>query len=197
MKSYDFNAVVYDGMIFCNECLPDGIDLNSDDVCPIFADSEWDYAPVCENCGREHDYMTLLMVKTCDNCHERIDLNSDTYTQYNDEYYCADCTALNEPYKDCINVDDGQFGPFWAKHVYLVSFDNHTGWDSAIRVAADYESEAIDIAADYAESQGRLGYFLDPDDPRTQELESFGEVSYVGNHGLLVNDGELNIKIVV
>lgn len=62
MKAYDFEVVVYDGSVYCVECLPEGIDVASDDVLPIFADSEWDTAPVCEHCGAVHDYMTILDV---------------------------------------------------------------------------------------------------------------------------------------
>ena len=58
MKSFDFYACVYDGEVFCNSCLPEGV--TTDDASPIFADSEWDYAPVCSACGEEHDYMTIL-----------------------------------------------------------------------------------------------------------------------------------------
>lgn len=61
MKSYDYDAVVYDGEEFCVECLPDGVDVDSDDVSPIFADSEVDRYPVCRQCGAEHIYMNLTI----------------------------------------------------------------------------------------------------------------------------------------
>ena len=51
MKSYDYYAVVYDCEIFCNKCLPDGVSVESENVMPIFADSEWDYIPVCCRCN--------------------------------------------------------------------------------------------------------------------------------------------------
>lgn len=60
MKSYDYYAVEYDSEIFCVECLPEGVDADSDEVYPIFADSEWDYAPMCCHCHTEHDYVTVL-----------------------------------------------------------------------------------------------------------------------------------------
>ena len=60
MKSYDFDAVVYDGEIYCIGCLPKIFPINRDDVHPIFADSEWGYYPVCTRCGKEHDYMSLI-----------------------------------------------------------------------------------------------------------------------------------------
>ena len=60
MKSFDYEAVVFESEIYCTECLPDGIGEEDEDVQPIFADSEWDYAPVCCNCGGIHDYMSIL-----------------------------------------------------------------------------------------------------------------------------------------
>jgi hypothetical protein len=60
MKAYDFDAVTFDADIYCVECLPDGVDEDSDEVYPIFADSEWDYVPVCCVCGMEHDYVSVL-----------------------------------------------------------------------------------------------------------------------------------------
>lgn len=61
MKSYDFEAVVYDGAVYCADpdCLPEGVNIEDEDVSPIFADAEVDCAPVCENCGTEHDYMSV------------------------------------------------------------------------------------------------------------------------------------------
>jgi len=57
MKSYDFDAVTYDGAVYCNECCP--VPLDSDEVMPVFADSEWDCYPTCDVCGTQHDYMGL------------------------------------------------------------------------------------------------------------------------------------------
>jgi hypothetical protein len=101
---------------------------------------------------------------------------------------CKDCDngmIMSWPY---VNEDGSKF---W-KHSWLVSFDSHLGWDSAICVDADDMQNAIDEVADYAESQGWVGYFLD--DEQARELDEFDEVSYVGNHGLPVWDGELNVK---
>ena len=58
MKAFDFRAVVYDGEVYCVDCCP--VPVESEEVSPIFADSEWDYAPTCTVCGAEHDYMTIL-----------------------------------------------------------------------------------------------------------------------------------------
>lgn len=60
MKSYDYEAVVYEASVCCVECLPTGVSVNDDDVSPVFADSEWDYYPVCDVCGAEHDYVQLI-----------------------------------------------------------------------------------------------------------------------------------------
>ena len=59
MKAYDFDACVFDGEIYCNECLPDGVDTDCEDVQPIFASSEWDYYPTCCHCEGIHDYVSL------------------------------------------------------------------------------------------------------------------------------------------
>jgi len=40
-------------------CLPKDVALASEEVYPIFAFAEVDTYPVCEACGREHDYMIL------------------------------------------------------------------------------------------------------------------------------------------
>lgn len=60
MKSYDYEAVTYDCDIYCTGCLPDGVSDESEGVFPIFADSEWDYIPVCCECGYEHDYVSII-----------------------------------------------------------------------------------------------------------------------------------------
>jgi hypothetical protein len=60
MKSYDYEVVTYDGGVFCVGCLPEDVDVEDEDVHPIFADQEWDYILVCRNCGREHDYMNIF-----------------------------------------------------------------------------------------------------------------------------------------
>lgn len=55
MNTFDYYAVVYDGEIYCVECLPKNI--NEEDINPIFVDSEWDYIPSCCECNELHDYM--------------------------------------------------------------------------------------------------------------------------------------------
>jgi len=58
MYSYDYEAVVYEGEVFCNECCP--VSLLDLTVTPIFADSEWKYYPVCVNCDKEHTYVNII-----------------------------------------------------------------------------------------------------------------------------------------
>ena len=60
MKAWDFNCVIYDGDYYCNDCLPDGISVNDDDVSPVFASAEVESYPVCCECGEEHEYMNLI-----------------------------------------------------------------------------------------------------------------------------------------
>ena len=57
MKAYDYKAVTFDGAVYCTGCIPDG--AKDEDIYPIFADSEWDFYPVCDGCGEVHDYMGL------------------------------------------------------------------------------------------------------------------------------------------
>lgn len=59
MKTYDFEAVVHDGVELCVGCLPKGVSVNDEAVSPIFADAELDRTVVCDKCGTEHDYMNI------------------------------------------------------------------------------------------------------------------------------------------
>lgn len=59
MKAYDFEAVTYDGAVYCVQCLPKGLNDESEGVMPIFADSEWDSYPTCDHCHAIHDYVSL------------------------------------------------------------------------------------------------------------------------------------------
>ena len=60
MFAYDYECVLYDGDFYCVECLPAGVDDDSEEVDPIFASAELNSAPTCCVCGAEHDYMTIL-----------------------------------------------------------------------------------------------------------------------------------------
>lgn len=44
----------------CNECaVKRGYDIDADEIAPIFADTEMDYYPECEDCYKEFTYMDL------------------------------------------------------------------------------------------------------------------------------------------
>ena len=60
MNASDYFAVGYEGGVYCTDCLPNGVDVQSDNVVPIFASSEWDSYPVCCMCGQGHDYVCLI-----------------------------------------------------------------------------------------------------------------------------------------
>ena len=60
MQAFDFYAVVYCGEVYCVEHLPEGVRVTNEDVRPIFANAEWDVAPVCYECGKEHRYMSII-----------------------------------------------------------------------------------------------------------------------------------------
>ena len=60
MKAWDYEAIGYEGEIYCTGCLPDGVDMQSGDVAPIFESSTWDSYPVCCVCGKVHDYVGLI-----------------------------------------------------------------------------------------------------------------------------------------
>jgi hypothetical protein len=59
-KAWDYDAVTYDGGIYCVDCLPEGVSVDDEDVTPIFTVDELQYAPVCDRCGAVHDYMNVL-----------------------------------------------------------------------------------------------------------------------------------------
>jgi hypothetical protein len=59
MWNSDFEAVIYHGTVYCSGCMPKSVSLASEQVYPIFAGTEVDSYPVCDACGREHDYMVL------------------------------------------------------------------------------------------------------------------------------------------
>jgi len=60
VKAYDYDAVIFNGDVYCVECLPEDVFSTDCDVQPIFAGEEWSYVPVCCECGAEHDYMIIL-----------------------------------------------------------------------------------------------------------------------------------------
>jgi len=58
MRAYDYDAVVYDGAVYCLDCLP--VEVEHPDVRPIFATDEWEYRPCCDRCGREVECVTVI-----------------------------------------------------------------------------------------------------------------------------------------
>jgi hypothetical protein len=74
MKSFDYEAMSYQGDIYCVSCLPAGVGVDDEEVYPVFADSEWEcYPPTCCVCGYEHDYVNTIHQEediTCKVCGE-------------------------------------------------------------------------------------------------------------------------------
>jgi hypothetical protein len=134
MNSHDFEAVVIDGAVYCVGCVGEGTDLDSDEVSPIFADSEHDSYPVCEGCGHEHDYVSLT-----------------------DEGRAARAAAETIS-KFHMSAED-RFDAAQGLHWYAVHY--HSGqWSSLYRVqcALDYTPGALekDASADTNEWYARL-----------------------------------------
>lgn len=57
MKSYDVVGWVLDGEAYCPAHKP--ADLPDEQAYPIFADSEWDYYPVCGECRERIEDVSL------------------------------------------------------------------------------------------------------------------------------------------
>ena len=62
MKSFDYDAYIFDGAVLCCACITGLTILGEEDpdLSPIFADSEWDYFPCCSICESEIDYVALI-----------------------------------------------------------------------------------------------------------------------------------------
>jgi hypothetical protein len=59
--AWDFEAVTYQGAVYCVECVPIGADILGGDVVPIFSLDEWTKpGATCDKCLRLHDYMSLI-----------------------------------------------------------------------------------------------------------------------------------------
>jgi len=72
---------------------------------------------------------------------------------------------------------------------YIVSFDDHTNY--GILVNADNESDALDVAADFAEEMGWEGYFVDDsDDDEDEDDETY---EFVGSYDRRVRSEEIKI----
>lgn len=54
MKGYNVVGYAYNGDIYCPDC---GSEFSEEEKTPIFADTEFDFIPVCAECGTElEDY---------------------------------------------------------------------------------------------------------------------------------------------
>ena len=72
MKAYDYDAVTYDGQVYCTECLPE--EAREVEVMPIFASEEWEHpGATCDACGHTHDYMAVYGVPEDDEGEEDSD----------------------------------------------------------------------------------------------------------------------------
>ena len=61
MKCYEFECVIYNGDVVCCDCLHNmGIDEESEEVMPIFADCETSGPVFCVECGEYFDYMNII-----------------------------------------------------------------------------------------------------------------------------------------
>jgi len=58
MKAFEYDAVIFENEIYCLSCVPDDVSLK--DCEPIFADSEWQSYPVCNECEEIHTYVKIL-----------------------------------------------------------------------------------------------------------------------------------------
>lgn len=142
MKSFDYEAVTYDAAAYCVECLPEGVDVDSEEVSPIFADAEVAAAVVCDACGAEHDYMNIRrlsfphvdeVTRALANVRKVID---------------GECDVRLQVY------EDGD----WAIRYGLSDYDqDHQGYWGASSIDADTSDEALRYTAidliDEAEEQ--------------------------------------------
>jgi len=59
MMLFEFDAVTWNGDVYCIGCLPKNVDIDDESVTPIYAQDEVDEIQVCCECGCEHDYMSV------------------------------------------------------------------------------------------------------------------------------------------
>ena len=107
MKSYDFDFMTGNSSIYCGDCIREK-KIPIDSLLPIFADSEWDYYPVCDICGAVDENINFIpaIVKESDKPALTIDYDSgvEVYSaidQYGIEYRTYDRDALAEEYNFC------------------------------------------------------------------------------------------------
>lgn len=138
MKSYDVVGYVDDCYIFCTDCGDSTME-------PIFAGSEWDYYPVCEECGREID---VILTEDGIKYEER-----QAESLAKDVYF----DLVKEPVDFVVNPNDLMPKPFW-KGVFVVRIGR---FGTSFLVNADHEADALDMVIDYIEDHSdQLGGLL-------------------------------------
>lgn len=60
MKSFDYDCVTIEGLVYCVDCLPEDVDVEDEGVTPVFADTEVEEPLVCAMCDATHDYMNVM-----------------------------------------------------------------------------------------------------------------------------------------
>jgi hypothetical protein len=99
MRPCDFNAVMKDGECYCSRHFTKE-ELESDEVYPIFADSDNDYYPVCAECGMIHTYVDL----TPDGVHNELSSLQDRYERIANDYNHPNPFNPNESLKELKRV---------------------------------------------------------------------------------------------
>lgn len=61
MEHYNFYAVLYNGKVYCTDCLP--VSITNDLVTPIIATNTLSYIPKCCKCKIIFDYMNIINEK--------------------------------------------------------------------------------------------------------------------------------------
>ena len=126
MKSYDYDAVVYDGSEYCVECLPEGVKVHDEDVSPIFADAEMDRPAICDNCGTEHTYMNITS--------DRNDPASDEPEPL--------AETLDKAFHE---ADNANVNPAGSLHDILTALDTRYGERTLIHAIAAYWRRSPEI----------------------------------------------------
>lgn len=89
-------------------------------------------------------------------------------------FFEGDLVVFDSKSERMIEVANPDFHDY-HDHLYLLSYDDHTGWDLA--VFADHGDEVLDIAMDYAVEMGWTGLYTD------EEPEWPDEHFQAGNYG--------------
>jgi len=107
MKSYDFDFMTGNSSIYCGDCIREK-KIPIDSLLPIFADSEWDYYPVCDICGAVDENIVFLRKDVNEEDKPRLTIDYDSgmavysaVDEYDNEYRTYDRDALAEEYNFC------------------------------------------------------------------------------------------------